>query len=84
MVNQGENMYAKIDSLMIGHVADVLKSEHGCHDYDATAEYAAQLLEANYFLRVSAENYAAKTETRESFAFYVGQAVKFNAADGGF
>lgn len=72
------------DAIAIAHVADVLQSDHGCEDYDATAEYASLLLEANYFLRVAAENYAAETETRESFAFYVGQAVKFNTANGGF
>lgn len=70
--------------IMMAHVADVLQSNHGCIDYDTTAEYAALLLDAHYFLRVAADNYATETESRESFAFYVGQAVKFSNADGGF
>lgn len=47
-----------LDGVLIAHVADVLESDHGCADYDASADHAANLLTAYYFLRVAAENYA--------------------------
>lgn len=74
----------EIDSLLIGHVSDVLQSEHGCNDYDATAEYAAQLLAEYPSLLLIAHKYAAGTTTDRWLQAIVAYAVTDNTRRGGF
>ena len=69
---------------MIAHVSDVLESDHGCTDYDATADYAANLIRAYDSLAIIASKYAARTANLAWLQAMVAYAVADNSATGGF
>jgi hypothetical protein len=69
---------------MIAHVADVLTAEHGCEDYDATADYAANLIRAYDSLAIVAHKYVAGTANHHWLSAIVAYAVTVNTQTGGF
>ena len=73
-----------VTGVMIAHVADVLEAEHGCEDYDATADYAANLIRSNDSLAIIAAKYAAGTANLAWLQAMVAYAVMSNDAIGGF
>jgi hypothetical protein len=69
---------------MIAHVSDVLQSEHACEDYDATADYAANLIRAYESLAIIASKYAAGTANHDWLSAMVAYAVASNTELAGF
>jgi len=71
-------------AIWIAHVADVLTSDHNATDYDATADYAANLLTAYPYLVTSADAYAHGAMELADFRQAVTFAVSDNDHNGGF
>jgi hypothetical protein len=71
-----------IDGIALARVADVLTANHGCTDYDATAELAAQLIRAYPDVRAAAS--VSLDRVTSALDHSVAAAMRHLADTGGF